>query len=135
MKLVIDASVAVKWHLDQPGSDIAKGLGREASLIAPEFVLAEIASALWKYVRANELSAELADLMIVKSPKAFTRLFPLEPLQLRAFQLACCLDHPAYDCFYLALAEREFTPLITADRRLVAKAKSLSDIDVRALDS
>jgi predicted nucleic acid-binding protein len=31
------------------------------------------------------------------------------------------LRHPAYDCFYLALAERERTVLITADRTFFRK--------------
>ncbi len=29
------------------------------------------------------------------------------------------LDHPAYDCFYLALAEARDAPMVTADRRLL----------------
>ncbi len=32
--------------------------------------------------------------------------------------LACHLDHPLYDCLYLALARREAATLLTADQRL-----------------
>jgi len=38
-----------------------------------------------------------------------------------------------YDCFYLALAEREHCTLITADRSLADAAKALKGIKVRAL--
>jgi predicted nucleic acid-binding protein len=31
------------------------------------------------------------------------------------------LRHPVYDCFYLALAEREDATLVTADRRLIGR--------------
>jgi predicted nucleic acid-binding protein len=31
------------------------------------------------------------------------------------------LRHPAYDCFYLALAERNTSPLVTADDRLIRR--------------
>jgi len=31
------------------------------------------------------------------------------------------LDHPVYDCFYLALAEREQSVVVTADRRLITR--------------
>jgi predicted nucleic acid-binding protein len=32
--------------------------------------------------------------------------------------LACHLDHPVYDCLYLALARREAAILLTDDQRL-----------------
>ena len=35
--------------------------------------------------------------------------------------LARELDHPVYDCFYLALAEREGVQLLTADARLIGR--------------
>ena len=34
-----------------------------------------------------------------------------------AARLAVDLDHPAYDCYYLALAVQEQYPVVTADRR------------------
>jgi predicted nucleic acid-binding protein len=46
--------------------------------------------------------------------------------------LAIRLKHPIYDCFYLALAERERCALVTADARLIA-AKGLKNVEVRAL--
>ena len=36
-------------------------------------------------------------------------------------RLAHALDHPIYDCLYLALADREDVGLVTADARLVEK--------------
>ena len=47
-----------------------------------------------------------------------------------AARLAIDLDHPAYDCFYLALALQEQYPVVTADRRffdVVRKHPYLSD--------
>jgi predicted nucleic acid-binding protein len=38
----------------------------------------------------------------------------------RALEIAAELRHPAYDCFYLALAEERSAKLITADRRLIS---------------
>ena len=35
--------------------------------------------------------------------------------------------------FYLALARRESAPLVTADKRLVAAAQALPDVEVRLL--
>ena len=37
-------------------------------------------------------------------------------------RMALDLNHPIFDCFYLAAALRNDTKLVTADRRLLAKA-------------
>jgi predicted nucleic acid-binding protein len=49
-----------------------------------------------------------------------TLLVPVAELLPRAIDLAFDLQHPIYDCIYLALAEREKAALITADLRLIA---------------
>jgi predicted nucleic acid-binding protein len=38
-----------------------------------------------------------------------------------AMAIARDLDHPVYDCVYLALARRRHAPLVTLDRRLTAR--------------
>jgi predicted nucleic acid-binding protein len=50
-----------------------------------------------------------------------------------AIALAIRLRHPVYDCFYVALAERERCALITADERLVAAVKGIKSIELRTL--
>lgn len=51
MKLVIDASVAIKWVVDEPGTTEALALRRKAKLIAPDLLIAECANILWKKAR------------------------------------------------------------------------------------
>jgi hypothetical protein len=46
------------------------------------------------------------------------RVEPERHLQAEALALACHLNHPVYDCIYLALAKREAATLISTDRRL-----------------
>jgi predicted nucleic acid-binding protein len=60
--LVIDASVAVKWVIEETGTEAALSLRRGAKLIAPELLVAECANVLWKKVRRNELSRDEAHL-------------------------------------------------------------------------
>ena len=132
--LVIDASVAVKWFVEQDASPEARALGGPSAVsIAPDLVLAEIASALWKYVRAAILTEDTAKAMLAHAPSAFSRLVPLEELLASAFELSLAMPHPIYDCFYLALARRENIPLVTADRPLAAAAISLSNVEVRLI--
>lgn len=134
MRLVIDANIAVKWHIQQERSEAARALGGpESRLIAPEFILAELASALRKYVKSGEVAADAAEAILQKSPLAFEALFPLEPLTIRAFKLAIAINHPIYDCYYLALAEREAAALVTADLKLAKAARDLPGVEVRTL--
>ena len=53
--------------------------------------------------------------------KAFEELVPTSVLKDRALAIAIELRHPAYDCFYLALAERRTSSLVTADDRLIRR--------------
>jgi predicted nucleic acid-binding protein len=61
--------------------------------------------------------------MAVELASCFARLAGLVPLAATAARTALEIDHPVYDCFYLALAELESTQLVTADARLVAKTR------------
>ena len=46
--LVLDASVAVKWFVEEPGTAAALALlAEDESLIAPELVIAEVANVAW----------------------------------------------------------------------------------------
>ena len=119
MNLVIDASVALKWVLDEPGADAAAAL-RSESLIAPELWLVEAANALWRRTRRGEMSGEEARERLTKLRDAPVASAPIERDLLAAADLAGALDHPVYDCLYLAMAIREDTQLVTADRRFHA---------------
>lgn len=121
--LIVDASVAVRWYLPESGSDPAERiLAGAASLLAPELVLAEIGNAVWKRVRKSEVSIETALAIVDRAKTAFTKLTSMSELAAPAMGLSARYDHPIYDCFYLALAERESAPLVTADKRLAALA-------------
>ena len=119
MTVVVDASVAVRWLLDVPGSDSAYRLIQEEDrVVAPDFVMAEIASALWKAVRFAGLAPATAAEAIAQAETGFHELVPARSLAGRALAIALDLRHPVYDCFYLALAEQHNAPLVTADDRL-----------------
>ena len=131
--LVVDASVAVLWTLDQQGSDRAAALSGESGLIAPSLIVVEIGNALWKAVRRGDLPSEHAVTAVEIALGPLHEMKSAEELRARALELAIELDHPIYDCFYLALAERERCALVTADQRLLARAKRAKGIEVRKL--
>lgn len=125
MSLVVDASVALRWYVDSPGSPAAVALlEEEGSLIAPDLVVSEVGNAAWRLVRSGEIGAKHGRRIAAAIASAFSVLASGPRLSSRAFELALELEHPVYDCFYLALADLEATQVITADRRLLNKLQS-----------
>ena len=122
---VVDASVATKWFVDEPGSEWAVWL-LDQSLAAPDLLGPELANVLWKKVTRAELTPAEAELIAAAIDASDIAFHPTRPSLGRATAMACMLDHPAYDCFYLDLAERLAAPLITADDRLVDKLRAAS---------
>jgi predicted nucleic acid-binding protein len=121
MTVVVDASVALKWILPEKGTRDADALLSQA-LIAPSFWLAECANALWKNVRIGKIAAAEASALFQKLMRAPVVGMATDQDTAIALDLAIRLDHPIYDCLYLALAVREDTYVVTADTRFVAAA-------------
>ncbi len=116
--LVVDASAMVMLATGEPGSEAADRTVEDVPLAAPVLVLAETANALWRKARVGSVTrAEAVEAAKGIAPM-FARLVPLQALQDQALDLALRRDHPAYECFYIALAMREAAPLLTANRRL-----------------
>lgn len=116
--LVIDASVAVKWVIEEEGTPQALALRQRTRLIAPELLVAECANILWKKVMRNELSTGEALLAAKLLQGAEVELLPMRSLFEAATSRAIDLDHPACDCIYLALAVENDCQFVTADERL-----------------
>jgi predicted nucleic acid-binding protein len=119
--LVVDASVALKWYLKEEGRPEAMALRKRGDIIAPELIISETVNGLWKTVRRKLIPREQVDAAVRVLRKPFTDLVPLHELAESAWVIAHELDHPAYDAFYLALAEREGCAFVTADARLAGK--------------
>jgi predicted nucleic acid-binding protein len=123
--LVIDASVAVKWVVEEEGTKEALAL-RDRALAAPDLLIAECADILWKKVRRNELSEQEAVFAAGLLARADIELMATRPYLEVAVRIAVALDHPAYDCIYIALAEAEELRFVTADVSLLRKVRQLA---------
>jgi predicted nucleic acid-binding protein len=120
--VIVDASVAVAWYVGLPWSNAARQIPeQEPNLAAPSLILAEAANAFWKYVRAGSMT-EVNGTAACEHLARAVSLVPLAELGGVAFNAAVRFDHPVYDCFYLALAQREQAKLLTADTRLATLA-------------
>ncbi len=121
MTWIVDASVAVKWVVSEPLRDKARLLLADTDLLeAPDLLFPEAANTVWKKTRRGEMTARQAELALAAIRRLIAVIHPSEGLADRALKMAHALDHPAYDCFYLACAERRDGVLITADARLCA---------------
>jgi predicted nucleic acid-binding protein len=118
---VVDASIAVKWVIEEKGTAAALSLRKQAKLIAPELLVAECANILWKKVRRDELSKDEALLAARLLQGADLELFSTRGLLDAAALIAIDLDHPAYDCLYVALAAERDCRFVTADDRLLRR--------------
>lgn len=117
-EVVVDASVALQWVLNESGSAWARALPERAVLVAPALLWTECANGLWRIARA---------LPALDAGHAFGIIgtVPMEAVetglavQAQALRLGGRLDHPVYDCLYLALALARDAALATADRRFL----------------
>jgi predicted nucleic acid-binding protein len=127
--IVIDASVAVKWLLPEPGDAAAQELlASEERLVAPSLIRTEVAAALARRARFREIEPRDAEtamgLWLQTLRDGVIGVVADEADLVPALRLAVELSHPLQDCLYLALAERLGAPLVTADKKFVAKARA-----------
>jgi predicted nucleic acid-binding protein len=123
-RVVVDASLAAKWVLNEPYSPQATALlqewiGAEVQILAPALLATELAHILYKRVVRGLNTLEDARTALHAVLHADITHDHDSMLSLRALELAHQLGLPAtYDAHYLALAERESCAYWTADERL-----------------
>ena len=102
--LIADASVVVKWFVDEPlRPQVRHILKYQQEILSPDFVLVELVPATRILTKATELAIEL--------------------------------NHPVYDCLYLACLSEPHDLLVTEDRRFFNKTRNTHFEDqVRYLD-
>jgi predicted nucleic acid-binding protein len=122
--IVVDASIAVKWFVEEEGHLAALGLlERNLFVIAPDLIFSETANVLWKKLRRGEVTSEQAERACDALPDFFQDVISAALLAKDALRLATQLDHPVYDCIYLVCAQQLGGKLVTADGKFVSHLK------------
>lgn len=127
-RVVVDASIAVAWFVDEPQSPSARRLQTSSNdLLAPGFLLAEVGNLLLRHERSGRIPAGHA----VSAVEALEydssiRFEATDVLIHHALTIAQRVVHPVYDCLYLALARREEAMLATFEDRLAQRAAALA---------
>ncbi len=120
MTLVVDASIATKWFVEEDGREQALQVLDLTDRQAPDLIIAEVANVIWKKASRGQVTDTQARAICGALPRYFDALHASGALVESAIAIALALRHPVYDCLYLACAVRVEGRLVTADRRLIA---------------
>ena len=130
-KLVVDASVAVKWFAVERFFEKALEL-RDAyingtlELIAPSLMLYEVANAL-RFHRKLKFSREDITNAIISIKSIHIVHEPSELDWIKAAELSLKFNITIYDAIYISVALNNNCKLVTSDERLYSKLKKLQD--------
>lgn len=104
---------------------LADQLDGASLVLVPGLFRTEVANALWKYVRAEQLSVDNALRRLDEALALSDAEVPDAELLTEALASACRTGHPVYDQLYVILARRHAAHLLTRDRRLAELAGQL----------
>lgn len=132
-RLVVDASVALKWYLPESYSaDARLWLGQYDVFAVPELFFAEFGNALRKQILRAGLQVDQATAVLAAARRFPWRIHSNRRLAPAALARAVELHLSVYDAFYLALASRLECQVVTADEHLYRSVAGTSEADLVA---
>lgn len=133
--IVLDASVVIKWLLDEGQSRRALGYLEEHvsgvnPVVVPELLFYEVANVVATGCRLTPKESQAGLGAILDLELESHHLEGAD--YLRAVELAHKLGASVYDAAYVALAEKLSVPFVTADKKLQAKCSKLGWVQLLA---
>ena len=118
MTVVPDASAGIEVVLNRSRSnEIASILESSKRVYAPGLYKAEVTNALWKYLRSGQIKKEDAKEALRIALGIIDEFINIQDYTDEVLSESVRLNHSAYDIFYLVLARRTDSTLITLDRK------------------
>jgi predicted nucleic acid-binding protein len=120
VRSVLDTSAAVIIALKKPGWELLQNFLEESDWVeTPDLLIPETANAVWKHHKFGRLGLEACELVLESSMGMPDEFVPTRELCKEAFALAAKAGRPAYDMFFLVLARRNLSTLVSADKQLL----------------
>jgi len=116
--IVVDNDVISYFWLDATRTEAARAVRqRDGDWVAPRLWQSEFRNVLYQHMRHRDLPLEDA-LRIMRDAEEDLADRTFEVQSESVLQLVERSGHSAYDCEYVALAQRLGVPLVTGDKRL-----------------
>lgn len=124
--IVLDASVAIKWFFEEPGSDKASALQtvlhrQTIKVIVPQLFFFEIANVIKTKPKSTRSELNTAIKILFELP------FITNPIDVNTLTKTAFYAHKynlsIYDAAYLALAKINQAILVSADNKMVKRVK------------
>nr|WP_254452817.1 type II toxin-antitoxin system VapC family toxin [Roseicella sp. DB1501] len=134
--MVVDASVALKWVLEEPDSHLAQALAEgEEELLVPDFWLNEACNVCWLQARKGKWTPDEArealELLHAQVPPTPTGDLDLHDV---ALDIGLAVNHSTYDTLYVAFAvAMGARGVVAADGPFVADMQRHPDPVLRAM--
>jgi predicted nucleic acid-binding protein len=132
--VVVDASAAMKWVVEEEFSEQAEALLDDAvssAIVGPPALITEVVNALYQRTRRRDpktrLTGDEAEAAIARFLALGIQVVSSDTLYQQAFAFACQHGLPdIYDTLYVVLAERLGTELWTDDRKLLDAVRPIA---------
>ena len=128
-KLVVDASVCIKWAFNEEGSEMARQMlqdyrDNKILLVSPDLWEYEITNVLASAVKRKKISStqsfNFLELFLESKPE----MVSISDILNHCLENAQKYEISAYDSAYVTLAKENNMVLISADDKLVAKVNN-----------
>jgi predicted nucleic acid-binding protein len=124
VRIVLDASACIEVVLNRAqGPAWAQLLEQAEQVLAPDLFVPEVTNTIWKYHRYEHLTLDTCEQALEFAIGLVDVFVPSHSLYREAFLLARAARQPAYDMFYMALAQREDAGFLTLDVKLKKEAE------------
>jgi predicted nucleic acid-binding protein len=129
--IVADTNLIAYFVVPGPFTSVAKDVFvKDPDWAVPVLWRSELRSALWRHLRAGDLTLQHA-LTAMQFAERLLAVREFEVDSTPVLSLAAGSDHSPYDCEFVHLAQTLGCPLVTGDRKVLARfpgtAMSLED--------
>ena len=122
--IVLDTNIVVSGYLEL---DIDLSLlTNDEIVLAPDIFELELLNVLRKYHYLKLVDIHIINQLHQSGMDLIDEIIPVSDIMGFIKQISFTLNHPVYDCAYLALAKIRNAKFISFDKKLLSKAQSLN---------